>query len=74
MSLAAADDLTPARFANVRWVVVDGQHQPRYLARAAELERAIQRVAAIAGMTAEDMPGLHGLCVAAAPASEGRHQ
>ena len=58
----------------MRWVVVDEQHQPRYLARAAELERAIQRVAAIAGMTAEDMPGLHGLCVAVARASEGRHQ
>ena len=74
MSLAAADDLTPARSANVRLVVVDEQHQPRYLTRAAELEKAILRVAVIAGMTAEDMPGLRGLCVAAARASEGRHQ
>ena len=72
MSLAAADDRTPARSTNVRLVVVDEQHQPRYLTRAAELERAILRVAAIAGMTAEDMPGLHGLCIAASRTSEGR--
>ena len=72
MSLAAADDLTPARSANVRLVVVEERHQPRYLTRAADLERAILRVAAIAGMTAEDMPGLHELCIAAARTSEGR--
>lgn len=70
MSLAAADRLTPTRSANVRLVVVDDQHQPRYLTRAAKLEKAIQRVAVIAGMTAEDMPGLHGLCIAAARAAE----
>lgn len=70
MSLSAADHLTPIRSANVRLVVVDDQHQPRYLARAAELEKAIVWVAVIAGMTAEDMPGLHALCVAAAHAAE----
>ena len=58
----------------MRLVTVDKQHQPRYLTRAAELEIAIQRVAVIADMTAEDMPGLHGLCIAAARTSEGRHQ
>ena len=54
--------------------VVDEQHQPRYLTRAAELKKAILRLAVIAGMTAEDMPGLHGLCVAAARTSEGRQE
>ena len=58
--------------ANVRLVVVDEQHQPRYLVVAAELEHAILRVAADAGVTADDMPGLHGLCVAAARQAERR--
>ena len=58
--------------ANVRLVVVDEQHRPRYLVRAAELEHAILRVAAAAGVNAGDMPGLHGLCVAAAQQAERR--
>ena len=59
---------------NVRLVVVDEQHQPRYLIRAAELEHAILRIAADAGVTADDMPGLHGLCVAAARQAERRSE
>ncbi len=60
--------------ANVRLVVVDELHQPRYLLRAAELEHAILRVAAAAGVNADDMPGLHGMCVAAARHAERRSE
>lgn len=60
--------------ANVRLVAIDEQHQPRYLLRAAELEHAILRVAAAAGVNAGDMPGLHGLCVAAAQQAERRSE
>lgn len=60
--------------ANVRLVVVDEQHQPRYLVRAGELEHAILRVAAAAGVNADDMPGLHDLCVAAARQAERREE
>ena len=55
---------------NVRLVLVDARQQPRYLNRAEELEQAILRVAATAGMVPHDMPGLHGLCIAAARAAE----
>ncbi len=60
--------------ANVRLVVVDEEHRPRYLVVAAELEHAILRVAAAAGVNADDMPGLHGLCVAAARQAERRSE
>lgn len=55
---------------DVRLVVVDPRQQPRYLNRAHELEQAILRVAATAGMLPHDMPGLSGLCIAAARAAE----
>ena len=64
----------PTSSANVRRVVVDGQRQPRYLARAAELEQAILQVAADAGVTSEDMHGLQGLCVEAARSAERHHR
>ena len=66
--------MTPATplLAGAELARVDEQHQPRYLTRAAELERSILRVTVIAGMTAKDIPGVHGLCVAAARTSERR--
>lgn len=64
----------PTSSANVRLVVTDEDHQPRYLLRAAELEAAFRSVAATAGITAEDMPGLHGLCVEAVRTAERHHR
>lgn len=61
-----------ARTSNVRLVVVDDNHQPQYLQRAARLEQAILATAAQHGVECEDMPGLHGLCVEAVRAAE-RH-
>lgn len=73
MSVPVSSTEQPTSSANVRRVVVDGQRQPRYLARAAaELEQAILQVAANVGVTSEDMPGLHGLGVEAARRAE-RH-
>ena len=60
----------PAGSSNVRLVVIEARQQPRYLNRAHDLEQAILRVAATAGMLPHDMPGLHGLCIAAARAAE----
>ena len=57
---------------NVRLVSVDGDEQPTYLLRAAELEAAVLAVAAAAGVEADDMPGLHGLCVEAIRSAERR--
>lgn len=72
MSLTSASADTPAHNANVRLVVVDDDRQPRYLARAAELEAAMLVIAAKAGVDPQDMPGLHGLCVEGVRAAE-RH-
>jgi len=72
MSVPVSNTEQPTSSANVRRVVVDGQRQPRYLAWAAELEQAVLQVAANVGVTSEDMPGLHGLCVEAARRAE-RH-
>lgn len=74
MSVPANNTEQPTSSANVRLVVVDGQRQPRYLSRAAELEEAILEVAANAGVTRDDMPGLHGLCVEAARSAERHHR
>ena len=60
--------------ANVHVVAVDAGRQPRYLARAAELQEALLRVAAEAGLTADDMPGLHGLCMEAIRRAERHHR
>ena len=72
MSLTSLNEESPARTSNVRLVVVDEYHQPRYLLRAAELEKAM--IAAAAGFDVEpdDVPGLHGLCVEAVRSAE-RH-
>lgn len=71
MSLPSLNVETPARTSNVRLVVVDGNQQPVYLQRAAKLEKALLAVAARHGVSPEDVPGLHGLCVDAARATEG---
>ena len=55
---APAEPTAPAGSSNVRLVLVDARQQPRYLNRAHELEQAILRVAATAGMQPHDMPGL----------------
>ena len=61
---AALDDSPQAgSSSNVRLVDVDSRRQPGYLNRAHDLEKAILRVAAIAGMDEGDMTGLPGLCV-----------
>ena len=62
----------PQDTSNVRLVTVDGDRQPTYLLRAAELEAAVLAVAAASGVEGEDMPGLHGLCVEAIKSAE-RH-
>ncbi|MCW2600538.1 MAG: hypothetical protein JWM02_2367 [Frankiales bacterium] len=62
----------PPRTSNVRLVVVDDNHQPRYLLRAAELERAMLAAAAELGVEPEDIPGIHGLSVEAVRSAE-RH-
>lgn len=72
--MTALDPDQPARSANVRLVLVDEQHQPRYLTLAADLERAILRLLATADVTADDVPGLHGLLINAARAAVGREQ
>ena len=72
MSVEAAEPTPPARSANVRLVAVDERRQPRYLAVAADLEKQVLRVLAAAGVTAADVPGLHGLLISAARASQGR--
>ena len=64
----------PRDTSNVRLVTVDGDRQPTYLLRAAELEAAVLAVAAAAGVEAEDMPGLHGLCVEAIRSAERHHR
>lgn len=72
MSLPSLNVKSPARTSNVRLVVVDDNHQPKYLRRAARLEQAIIAAAGKHGVESEDMPGLHGLCVEAVRAAE-RH-
>ncbi len=72
LTVRASEQCVPS--ANVRLVVVDEQHQPRYLAVAEALEHSILRVVADAGVNADDMPGLHVLCVAAARQAERRSQ
>lgn len=72
MSLTSLNEESPDRTSNVRLVVVDDNHQPRYLLRAAELERAMIAAAAKLGVEAEDIPGLHGLCIEAVRSAE-RH-
>lgn len=74
MSVPVSNTEQPTSSANVRMVVVDEQRQPRYLARADELEQAILQVAGNAGFTSEDMPGLHGVCVEAARRAERHHR
>ncbi|GAC1445050.1 MAG: hypothetical protein NVSMB55_23840 [Mycobacteriales bacterium] len=63
-------DTAGAHSSNVRLVVVDEHHQPRYLVRAATLEQHLVQTAAAAGIRPEDMPGLHGLCVEAVRTAE----
>jgi hypothetical protein len=72
MSLPSLSVETPARTSNVRLVVVDERHQPQYLRRAPALEEAIIATAARWGIEAEDIPGLHGMCVEAVRTAE-RH-
>ena len=60
---APAEPTAPADSSNVRLVLVDARQQPRYLNRAHELEQAILRVAATAGMHPHDMPGLARACL-----------
>ena len=63
---------SPPGTSNVRLVTVDGDQQPTYLLRAAMLEATVLAVASAAGVEADDMPGLHGLCVEASRSAE-RH-
>ena len=63
---------SPRGTSNVRLVTVDGDQQPTYVLRAVELEAAVLAVAAAAGVEANDMPGLQGLCVEAIRSAE-RH-
>jgi len=72
--MSATDVDQPVQSANVRLVLLDEQHQPRYLSLAADLERAILRLLATADMTADDVPGLHGLLINAARAAVGRER
>lgn len=74
MPAPVTDTDRPTSSANVRLVVTDEDHRPRYLLRAAELEAAILSAAATLGMTAEDMPGLQGLCVEGARTAERHHR
>ena len=62
---------SPRDTSNVKLVAVDGDQQPMYLLRAAELVPVLA-LSAAAGVEGEDMPGLHGLCVEAIR-SAGRH-
>ena len=64
--------LSPDGTTNVRLVAVDGDREPTFLRRAADLETAVLIVAAAAGVAAVDMPGLYGLCVEAIRSAE-RH-
>ncbi|MCW2671991.1 MAG: hypothetical protein JWP14_580 [Frankiales bacterium] len=70
MTLSALNVETPAHQNNVRLVVVDDRHQPVYLRRATDLEKAVLRSAAKLGIEPEDMPGLRGLCVEAVRTAE----
>jgi hypothetical protein len=72
MSLPARIVDTSPRTSNVRLVLVDDDHQPLYLQRAARLERAMIAIAAQHGVEADELPGLHGLCLEAVRAAE-RH-
>ena len=74
MTLPAVNAETPAHQNNVRLVVVDERHQPTYLARAQELEKALARAAEKLGVLPEDMPGLYGLCVEAVRSAEINHR
>lgn len=72
MSIEVVEPTPGPRSVNVRLVAVDARQQPRYLAVAADLEKRVLRVLAAAGVTAADVPGLHGLLISAARASQGR--
>ncbi len=70
MTLPAMNAETPTHDNNVRLVVVDDKHQPAYLKRAVQLEKAIVRAAAALGVEPADMPALYGLCVQAVRSAE----
>ena len=70
MSLPSWNIETPAHNSNVRLVGVDDRHQPTYLSKALDLELALGAAAAKLGIELSDMPGLHGLCVAAVSSAE----
>ncbi|MDX6268567.1 MAG: hypothetical protein QOD70_3307 [Frankiales bacterium] len=70
MTLPASNVDSPAHQNNVRLVVVDDRHQPLYLRRATDLEKAVLRAAAKLGVELQDMPGLRGLCVEAVRSAE----
>jgi hypothetical protein len=70
MSLTAPDPAPAGRSTNVRLVVVDDRRQPQYLIRAKALEQALLTAANALGVEADDMPGLHGLCVEAMRSAE----
>jgi hypothetical protein len=53
-------------------VAVDESSQPQYLVRARALEQALLEAATSFGLDAEDLPGLHGMCVEAVRSAE-RH-
>ncbi|MGB8652036.1 MAG: hypothetical protein WCD35_15390 [Mycobacteriales bacterium] len=72
MSLPAVNETPSAGTSNVRLVIVDDNHQPVYLQRAARLEQALLQAAAAFGIDEEDLPGLHGLSVEAVRSAE-RH-
>jgi len=70
MTQAAPHDDSPVPQNNVRLVVVDDSQRSAHLKRADELERRLLAAAARVGITAQDMPGLRGLCVEAIRAAE----
>ena len=67
---AVTTEPTPAGSSNVRLVVVDDNQQPRYLLRAAQLEESMLALLQARGVEPDDVPGLHGLCVAAIRSAE----
>jgi hypothetical protein len=74
MTLPAVNTDSPAHQNNVRLVVVDDLHQPAYLKRASEMEKALLSAAAELGIDAEDLPGLYGLCLEAVRSAEVHHR
>ena len=72
MTLPSANAQSPAHQNNVRLVVVDDKHQPTYLAKAVELQKALTATAARHGVLADDLPGLYGLCIEGVRSAEAR--